>query len=316
MRERETERDAASNDRANSSATRLHLCPQLAPCPFLVPRISTTRVTRFAFCANTSKPRNGTADITDCRHRRDSRIGGCASLLHSPFDSFGTFPQQPPNRMPRFLSRSLTAALYALCQGGRRESGIETRVLGSCGSRRGYTCIHMHVCVRLCVFVCKRARRWVGLVILLVFCDDDVFRVFRGMPRAALIVTELGPRATLVRMRAVALAFSPRVSHPSIPLRLPSPSSCPIPAQRGATTPCRAQRGRRARLSLGQVDGYPAAITPRLHTHDRARTHAHIHACTHLEYICELHLRALRAERIIVMIRFSVVLVTRKREMF
>lgn len=45
-------------------------------------------------------------------------------------------------------------------------------------------------------------------VVPLVFCDDDVFSMFRGMPRAALIVTELGPRATLVRMRAVALAFS------------------------------------------------------------------------------------------------------------
>lgn len=166
--------------------------------------------------------------------------------------------------------------------------------------RRGciYTYAHACMCVCACLRICvckrTRARRWVGLVISLVFCDDDVFRVFRGMPRAALIVTELGPRATLVRMRAVALAFSPRVSHPSIPLRLSSLSSCPVLMQHGATTPCRAQRGRRARLSLGQVDGYPAAITPRLHTHDRAHMHTrkctHIHAYMHLgytSYICE-----------------------------
>ena len=49
------------SNRANSNATRLHLCPQLAPCPFLVPRVSTARVTRFAFYTNTSKPRNGAA---------------------------------------------------------------------------------------------------------------------------------------------------------------------------------------------------------------------------------------------------------------
>lgn len=36
------------------------------------------------------------------------------------------------------------------------------------------------------------------------FSTDDVFNVFHGMPRAALIVTELGPRATLVRMRCAA----------------------------------------------------------------------------------------------------------------
>lgn len=173
--------------------------------------------------------------------------------------------------------------------------------------------MHMHVRGYACICERTRARRWVGLVISLVFCDDDVFRVFRGMPRAALIVTELGPRATLVRMRAVALAFSPRVSHPSIPPRL---SSCPVLVQRGAATPCRAQRGRRARLSLGQVDGYPAAITPRLHTHDRAHTQIRVHVRVHASRIRELHLRTLRAGRIIVMIRFSVVLVTRRREMF
>lgn len=111
-----------------------------------------------------------------------------------------------------------------------------------------------------------RAR--VGLVVSLVFCDDDVFSVFRGMPRAALIVTELGPRATLVRMRAVALAFS--VSPPLSPP--PRPFS--VRAGSAAATPCveSGLRGR-ARLSLGQVDGYPAAITPRLHALTHARTH-------------------------------------------
>lgn len=154
----------------------------------------------------------------------------------------------------------------------------------------------------------------VGLVVSLVFCDDDVFSVFRGMPRAALIVTELGPRATLVRMHAVALAFS--VSPPplslSLSLSIPRPILPPsFPVlwceQAGsAATPCRALRGR-ARLLLGQVDGYPAAITPRLHAH------ALTHACTRMyrvRYICAL------TGRIIVMIRFSVVLVTREREMF
>lgn len=126
-------------------------------------------------------------------------------------------------------------------------------------------------------------------VVPLVFCDDDVFSMFRGMPRAALIVTELGPRATLVRMRAVALAFSaPPVrllfSLSSLSLSSPpyvrSPSPPPSTVSAGSATcaremqPRRVLRGR-ARLSLGQVDGWPAAITPRLHTHDRAHARTH-----------------------------------------
>lgn len=117
----------------------------------------------------------------------------------------------------------------------------------------------MYVCVRVFVYKRTRAQRWVGLVISLVFCDDDVFRVFRGMPRAALIVTELGPRATLVRMRAVALTFSPRVSHPSIPPRLPSLSSCPRP-RAAAVQP------RRVELSVGAARGSRSGrwmVTPR-----------------------------------------------------
>lgn len=130
--------------------------------------------------------------------------------------------------------------------------------------------------VYACVWAYDRAR--VGLVVSLVFCDDDVFSVFRGMPRAALIVTELGPRATLVRMRAVALVFS--VSLPLSPPSRPRPVSVLLSVRAGsAATPCveSGLRGR-ARLSLGQVDGYPAAITPRLHA--RARMYARTHACT------------------------------------
>lgn len=151
----------------------------------------------------------------------------------------------------------------------------------------------MCVCVR---GVCKRtrARRWVGLVISLVFCDDDVFRVFRGMPRAALIVTELGPRATLVRMRAVALAFSPRVSHPSISLRLSSLSSCPVLVQRGATMPCRPQRGRRAR-ALTRAGGWLprgdntaiAHARSRAHARTQVRTYTHNTHLGYASYICE-----------------------------
>lgn len=135
------------------------------------------------------------------------------------------------------------------------------------------------MCVYTCVWAYDRAR--VGLVVSLVFCDDDVFSVFHGMPRAALIVTESGPRATLIRMRAVALAFS--VSPPPSPLPLaPPPVSVLLSVRAGsAATPCveSGLRGR-ARLSLGQVDGYPAAITPRLHARAHARTHARVECVT------------------------------------
>lgn len=111
-------------------------------------------------------------------------------------------------------------------EAARGEAGIETRVLGSRERRRELT----YTCVYTLVWEHTRAR--IGLVVSLVFCDDDVFSVFRGMPRAALIVTELGPRATLVRMRAVALAFS--VSLPlSFSSSFPDPSaSAPFSRER------------------------------------------------------------------------------------
>lgn len=139
----------------------------------------------------------------------------------------------------------------------------------------------MCVCIRLC----ERTRARVGLVVSLVFCDDDVFSVFRGMPRAALIVTELGPRATLVRMRAVALAFSaspplslnplPPPPRPSTPIL--SPLSSPLSVLSCAQVVCRVEPCVGARGSLARAGGYgyPAAITPRLHAH--ARMHARTH---------------------------------------
>lgn len=175
----------------------------------------------------------------------------------------------------------------------------------------------MCVCVQVCLHARahSRARRWVGLVVSLVFCDDDVFSVFRGMPRAALIVTELGPRATLVRMHAVALAFSvlsPFLSPPHLLHRPPAPSSRARRqvVQHGASRAVSSALRGRTRLSLGQVDGCPAAITPRLHTHARMHIRTrHVSECVHA-----LYLLVLQAERIIVMIRFSVVLVTRTRD--
>lgn len=51
----------------------------------------------------------------------------------------------------------LSHVLYALYQDGRRESGIETRVLGSWEEKRIYMYAYMHVCVYVCV-VCASAR--------------------------------------------------------------------------------------------------------------------------------------------------------------
>jgi len=221
-------------DRVNSSAIRaarslppsLSLSISLAPRPLHIDRRCNP------LCALCKYKR--AADITDCRHRRDSRIG-CASLLHSPFDSSGTFP--PSRQIECHDSISLSRPRFMhFDEGGERKrerererkAGIETRVLGSRERRerereRERDRVNVHVCVCItriydCVWAYGRAR--VGFVVSLVFCDDDVFSVFRGMPRAALIVTELGPRATLVRMRAVALAFSvsPPLSPPPPPL--------------------------------------------------------------------------------------------------
>lgn len=74
-------------DRANSSAIRAALLSfslARAPRPLHIDRRCNP------LCALCKYKR--AAEITDCRHRRDSRIDGCASLLHSPFDSSGTFP--------------------------------------------------------------------------------------------------------------------------------------------------------------------------------------------------------------------------------
>jgi len=121
------------------------------------------------------------------------------------------------------------------------------------------------------------------------------------------------------RCTRVFRALSPFLSPSSLLHRSPVPSSR---ARRQVVQHCASRavssvlRGR-ARLSLGQVDGCPAAITPRLHTHV---PHARTHTCMHIrmthasECVHALHLLALQAERIIVMIRFSVVLVTRTRD--
>ena len=85
--------------------------------------------------------------------------------------------------------------------------------------------------------VCARARRSP------LFSTDDVFRrAFRGMPRAGLIVTELGPRATLRQSTA--------------------PRRCARENEHGASMCIYARAIDRVGVVwLGQVDAWPAALT-------------------------------------------------------
>lgn len=74
------------------------------------------------------------------------------------------------------------------------------------------------------------------------------------------------------------------------------------------------------RAALARAGGWLPRGDNTAIAHARSRAHAHTQTRAHIRIyasrIHELHLRTLRAGRIIVMIRFSVVLVTRRREMF